>query len=522
MKAEDIFNAVTELRDEQILEGEQRPAVSKPKRNHRLGALAAVLALVMLAGVLLLPRFSGGRAASPSDTEQGERRTEQTRLQTEETSEQPTEETWSGSFGVSPQLSNYSLAAASYPRMAPYPTAMDRADADYDAAWKTWRGRRLLLRPSEDYVQGVDAYLREAIPVLLDGAAGENRVVSPLNIYMALAMLAETTGGQTRSELLSLLHASDIVSLRSRANALWRACYSDDGMETCLLGASLWLRDDARYQRDTVETLASEYYASVFAGTMGSEAYDEALRAWVNDQTGGLLSSQTEGLGTTPETAMELLTTVYLKAPWSIEFLESCNETAVFHGASGDSERIFMTEQETDTCWFGRDFTAAGKSLFGGGQMYFLLPREGVTPEELLKRAETVEFLSDAVGRDKTESRFVVLTLRVPKFDVSAERELKQDLNALGVESVFDAQLADFTPLILGPDGGLSLTGAKHGARLSIDEKGVTGAAVTEMGVGAAPPPEEQVELTLDRPFLFAVTNADGLPIFVGVVNNPG
>ena len=45
---------------------------------------------------------------------------------------------------------------------------------------------------------------------------------------------------------------------------------------------------------------------------------------------------------------------------------------------------------------------------------------------------------------------------------------------------------------------------------------------MTEIGVGAAPPPEEQVELTLDRPFLFAVTNADGLPIFVGVVNNPG
>lgn len=38
---------------------------------------------------------------------------------------------------------------------------------------------------------------------------------------------------------------------------------------------------------------------------------------------------------------------------------------------------------------------------------------------------------------------------------------------------------------------------------------------------GAAEPPQERVDLILDRPFLFVHTNSDGLPLFVGIVNEP-
>ena len=519
MNQEDLYQAITELRDDQILAGEERLKARRPAKPKRhTGALVAVLAVAVLAGVLFLPKLSQKRTPSETDGSGGSSSSAQTETTAPIDTEQPTDETWSGSIKSSPELSKYSLASAAYPKMAPYPTERNRAS--YESAWKTWRGQRLALRPSEDYVRGVDGFLRTAIPALLDGAEGENRVVSPLNIYMALAMLAESTAGETRQELMSLLQATDIASLRKRANALWRACYSDDGRETCLLGASLWLRDDMRYQSDTVSTMAEDYYASVFSGPMGSEEYNEALRAWVNDQTGGLLAAQTPELGMNEETAAELLTTVLLKSPWAFEFLQS--ETGVFHGASGDSEQLFMTEQSAASCWFGKKFTAAGKSLCGGGQMYFLLPEEGVTPEELLKRKEVAEFLSDAVGRDKTENRYVILTLSVPKFDVSSQTELEGPLKALGVGRVFEPEQADFSPLFLSAEGGLSLTKIRHGARLSVDEKGVTGAAVTEAAAGAGEPPEEKVELTLDRPFLFAVTNSDGLPIFVGVVNDPG
>ena len=69
---------------------------------------------------------------------------------------------------------------------------------------------------------------------------------------------------------------------------------------------------------------------------------------------------------------------------------------------------------------------------------------------------------------------------------------------------------------------GVFLSRAEHAARVAIDEEGVTAAAYTVMmEAGAAMPPDEKIDFTLDRPFVFAITSQDGLPLFIGVVNTP-
>jgi len=66
------------------------------------------------------------------------------------------------------------------------------------------------------------------------------------------------------------------------------------------------------------------------------------------------------------------------------------------------------------------------------------------------------------------------------------------------------------------------LSQAKHDARVTIDEEGCTAVAYTVLAAaGAGMLPEEEVDFVLDRPFLFAITGVDRLPLFVGVVNQP-
>ncbi len=63
---------------------------------------------------------------------------------------------------------------------------------------------------------------------------------------------------------------------------------------------------------------------------------------------------------------------------------------------------------------------------------------------------------------------------------------------------------------------------AEHAARVTVDEEGVVAAAYTVLAMsGAAAPPEDEIDFVLDRPFLFVITGAHGLPLFVGVVNQP-
>ncbi len=420
----------------------------------------------------------------------------------------------------------YEVASAVYPEMAPYPDEskfMKRNgvfDSEgFDKVYDAWRADRAKRQDQPDgYTDVLDGYLRKIIPQLLTDEAGENKACSPINIYMALAMLAEVTDGQSREQILNVLGSDDLDALRKEASAVWNANYCDDGAVTSVLASSLWLNDQVNFKQDTMDALAMYYYASSFQGEMGSDDFNKALQDWINEQTGGLLSEQASGLKMDPQTILALATTVYFRAKWDYEFAESNTTEDTFHSDAGDVTCNFMHASSDDTYYWSDHFSAVAKGLENSGAMWFLLPDEGITPEELLSEEQTLDFLLS--GGESAESDRYIVKLSVPKFDISSDRKLIEDLKAMGISDVFDAEKADFSPMT--DDGEVALTEAEHAARVAIDEEGVAAAAYTVMQVcGAAAPPDKKVDFTLDRPFVFAITGEDGLPLFVGVVHEP-
>jgi len=127
----------------------------------------------------------------------------------------------------------------------------------------------------------------------------------------------------------------------------------------------------------------------------------------------------------------------------------------------------------------------------------------------------TLDFILRKGGRENCKTLRIDLAL--PKFDAVSQLQLKEPLQALGVTEIFDRQKADFA---LVEEAWLGQ--AQHGARVAVDEEGLTAAAYTILPApGAMKPPEEEMAFTLDRPFLFVVESADGLPLFTGIVNQP-
>ena len=420
----------------------------------------------------------------------------------------------------------YQLAAAQYPQMAQYPdeSKFIKLDGDFDSegfsevfdAWQT--DCRKQLDQSEGYTDALDGYLRALIPQLLTDGTGENKACSPINIYMALAMLAEITDGESRAQLLALLGSSDLDALCAEAAAVWNANYCDDGAVTSILASSLWLSDQINFKQETMDALAQYYYASSFRGEMGSAAFDRALQEWINQQTGGLLEEQASGLTMDKETILALATTIYFRAKWAGEFSEERTSPDTFHARSGDMTCDFMHQGGTNTYYWSDRFSAVAKRLENSGAMWFLLPDEGVTPEELLADEATLDFLLS--GGESAESKYLIVNLSVPKFDIASDLDLTDSLKKMGIADVFDPAVSDFSPMT--DDTEAYLSQAKHAARVAIDEEGVTAAAYTVMMMGGAgAPPEEEVDFVLDRPFVFAITGVDGLPLFVGVVHQP-
>ena len=368
-------------------------------------------------------------------------------------------------------------------------------------------------------MDGLSERFLPMMSALLAGSNGENRICSPLNVYMALAMLAECTDGESRTQILDALGEDDIEALRARAKALWFENSWDDGRVTSLLANSLWLRNGTEYDQATMDRLATDYFASSYSGDMGSEAYNEALRSWINKNTGDLLTEQAAGLSFDPQTVLALASTIYYRASWADKFDPSASTEDTFHAASGDVTCEFMHSSENGDVYYGDGFSAIGLSMDGSGTMWLLRPDEGKTAEDLLQSDEALSFLVANGGWSQTQ--YAKIALSLPKFDVASDLDLKDALKTLGITDVLDAETADFTPL--GLDESLVLSKAEHAARVKIDEDGCEAAAYTVMMMEATAMLEEPetVEFTLDRPFLFVLTGIDGAPLFAGVVNQP-
>ena len=417
------------------------------------------------------------------------------------------------------------VALARYPVQAKYPTEDDFKDdkgyIDYDAYDKAMNEWRQNNRESSEnftrYYYGgeMDVLVRGLAKELLADSKNDNVICSPVNIYMALAMLAEVTDGDTRKEVLDVLGTDSIDELRDLATRIWLSAYLEDGVSSEILASSIWLRDDMSYKKDALEKLAEIYYASSFAGQMGSKEYDKQLQDWINEQTGGLLEQQASGLHFDPQTIMGIAATIYFKEKWDGTFLEEYTAPRTFHGKNGDEETDFMNGGETAAYYWTDNFSATTKYFQKNGGMTFILPDEGITPEELMTDETFLKFVCG--DKEAVNGSRVLVCLSVPKFDVDSDRELIPTLSKLGITGVFDNN-ADFTPLSDQP--GIFVSKVEHAARVKIDEEGCEAAAYTVMMMETtAMEPQDKVDFVLDRPFIFVINDTNGMPLFIGIVN---
>lgn len=416
----------------------------------------------------------------------------------------------------------YALAQPTLPRLPTMPAepnwdseaAWEQFSEDYDTYWNAWRDYRdevPAISEQAGLLDRLNAFTAESTAHILTG--GGNQIYSPVSLWFALAMLAETTAGETRQEILGLLGAADTAQLRAWADTLWHRLYTDDGVSALVLGDSVWLNENVSFHQKTVDALAEYYYAASFQVPMGTEEADKALSAWTAEQTRGLIGADGKVLETTAETWAVLASTLYYKSLWTDEFNESRTEPDTFTNADGSVSTVDFMHKTKDANFLRREGYQAARLGLETGSITFVLPDEGVTPASLLADSD---FLT-GLDIDAEDSIWGEVQWSVPKFDVQSTLKLDAAVKELGISSVFEPEDADFSPLC---EGTLWLDQIRQIARVKIDEKGVEAAAVTLLAsAGAGQPPEDPqiCIMDLERPFLFVIQE-QGVILFVGIV----
>ncbi len=405
-----------------------------------------------------------------------------------------------------------------------YEKAQDKIWEDWDArSTKYYDALRALRSEGTAHPDAFLGFTEKAAAELLP--AQENTVISPANLYLTLAMLSETTDGDSRAQLLSLLGLDDTAEAQGAGNYIWRNLYGETSTGKTQLASSVWLNENVPYNEETLQVLAEQYLASTFSAPMGNQKTDKAIGEWINENTGDLLQDAAGNIQTKPETVMLLLTTLYFKDQWSSEFWADATKKDTFTAADGEKQTVDFMHRTDDRAAYSRggNYTVAELRFRSGQSMRFLLPDEGTTLESLLADGKAVGgLMTYGMGVALPAAKIV---WSVPKFDVSSDLELTDALKALGLSDVFDPGKADFSPLIDREQftDPVAVTQVQHAARVKIDEKGCEAAAFTAITADAtAAMPEELpvVEMDLNRPFAFLITGVDGLPLFLGTVNS--
>lgn len=371
---------------------------------------------------------------------------------------------------------------------------------------------------SEDYLNSIRAFAAHAGQALLDGS--DTTAYSPTALYTALSMVAELADGSSLDALLDALGMESTDALRQYSGGLWRyLCANPDTKDPgkVTIASALWLNQDYVFNGEALQELANHYYVSSYTGDM-ENAIPGLVSAWVKEQTNGLLDCQVEPR---KDTMAVLLSTIYFYDEWAEQFNESA--TTEGHFRVGENEWVscnYMHRTQEDWAYYqGEGVTASVQYFQNGGKMLFILPDEGKTPADVLGNAD---LLASLLNWEALEKPAAHVEWSIPRFTLKKTLDLEGGLTALGLGELFDVNSNSLARL--SGDGTPAHIGhAEQGAAISIDETGCEAASYVEIEArdGAAMPPDDLIEISLSRPFAFAILSENDVPLFLGVVSNP-
>lgn len=330
-----------------------------------------------------------------------------------------------------------------------------------------------------------------------------NLTVSPYSAGVALSMLAEGAEGQTRAEFNKALN-----------DCLFK---SEDlgGNDKITVNSvnSLWVDDNFSVRNRYVTLMQKDFDALVTTLSFSDPATVKAINNWCSEHTNGKITEIIDELS--PNDVMVLVNALYFKAPWLNPFDEHMTSSAKFHGSKSVSDvdmmarKAYMNYAEYNGCQLV-------ELPYEGGRyaMYVLLPPEDMDINELIGYLSQESY--DA-AMNSLQSKEVLL--KMPKVKVETSLLLNQSLQHMGIRTAFTGA-ADFKGISeMGP---LSLGLVKQKCYVEISEKGTEAAAVTSAQIRmTALRPSQYVRMTVDRPYLFFVTDKQESNIlFAGRIMN--
>jgi len=317
----------------------------------------------------------------------------------------------------------------------------------------------------------------------LNATQDKHIVVSPLNVFHCLALLAKGARGKTLAQIQKVTNnLPPLTSFQNRGMTIGNA-------NKLFIKQQLITHPGFNHCSANIEPLLDPPSASV-----------NMINQWVKNNTAGFIPKLLNAGDIAPDVLMIAVQAMFFKGLWKSPFLAAESTVSTFYGDGGPTPMVpLMKGRRKRVLAYNGDLqliTLPMKHPNYG--MTFILPR---TPQPL---------------RNLSQSQFDVMMNRrtifdvdvtIPKFTMTSRLEVRTILRSLGITDIF-SHGANFNGFMKGID--IHVSTIVHAAKILVHEKGAEGGAATGAimkGISMTP----YMKFTADHPFWFFVHSSDAV-----------
>ena len=362
-----------------------------------------------------------------------------------------------------------------------------------------------------------------------------NTVLSPASIYFTLAMVLLGAKGNTRTQLIKLLHTDETPATLASLNALATTLTAprkslgsgtdpDHPAKTLpprpgaqvSLANSVWIQHGLPVEQPFLNQLSGTFGADAYATDFSArtEASRKAINDWVAKHTDHKITELIARGQLNSLSRMVLANATTFSGRWVTPFSDPTPGTFTTAAGKRVTASMLSTVNATEPSGnAGKGWKSAVIPIIGGAHLVV------ITPDDPDSWPTFVRSLS-ANTLAKAAQPELVTNLTMPTFSSATRVDVASALQGLGATDAFNPHKADFggitrsERLYLGP--------VQHQARIEVDKNGVEAQAATVAMFFAISAAVGQQHIVLDHPFVYAIMDdTTHAPLFIGQVTDP-
>ena len=341
---------------------------------------------------------------------------------------------------------------------------------------------------------------------------GNQMMVSPLSLSLALSMAAYGAEGQTAKEMCATLGFSDFTTEQVSAyyQKMVGALLEADPKTTFEVANSIWADPRIRIKKGFVDGAQKYYSSEVYSADFSTQETVNAVNKWCSDKTHGKINSILDKPD--PTLVMALMNALYFYGKWAFEFEDAKQED--FVAVDGSKVKVEMMHSRNDLQYSEYDGYRMVSLPYGNGAftMDVILPDSNKSFSNA-----AMGFNAEILHRLDSYSSTCDVDLKLPKFTFDYTADMTKVLSEMGMPTAF-SDFADFSGMA---EESLMISQVKQKTFIDVNEKGTEAAAVTFIGfvtTSIGPAPQKRfVEFHADRPFVFVIRErSTGAVLFIG------